>query len=88
VSFFNITTFGKTAEFVAKYMKRGARISLTGSLKQNTWDDKESGKKRSTIDIIANTIQGLDAKGSNETLSPGAVAQQIGGEVESADIPF
>ena len=38
--------FGKTAENIAKYFKKGQRILVEGALAQDAWEDKETGKKR------------------------------------------
>jgi single-strand DNA-binding protein len=52
---FNIKAFGTLAEVSTKYLKKGSKICVTGSLEQRTWD-KEDGSKQNFIDIIANKI--------------------------------
>ncbi len=43
--------WGHTAELLGKYFSKGKGIIIQGALKQDTWDDKETGKKRSRISI-------------------------------------
>lgn len=45
-SFFGCVAFGTTAENLAKYFSKGKPILIEGELAQETWDDKETGKKR------------------------------------------
>lgn len=48
--FFNVTCWGKTAEFVEKYFSKGDMILLNGSLQTKEWTDKE-GRNRSDVEI-------------------------------------
>jgi single stranded DNA-binding protein len=43
VSFIDVTVFGRTAEIVGEYCQKGSQILIEGRLKQDRWDDKESG---------------------------------------------
>ena len=64
VSFFNLTAFGKTGDFITKYLKKGSRVAVTGSIKQDTWE--KDGQKQSRVSIIAQTVQGLDSKSDGQ----------------------
>jgi single-strand DNA-binding protein len=68
-SFFNCKAFGRTADFVQKYFGKGAAILVEGTLKQETWDDKE-GQKRSTVVIMVDQAFFAGRKGEGE--DPGA----------------
>lgn len=59
--FFRIVCFGKNAEFVASYIKKGRLLLVDGSLRNNSWTDKE-GKQRVTTEIVASKVQPLDKK--------------------------
>ncbi len=59
VSYFDITTWGRSAENCAQYLSKGRPVLVEGRLQQDRWDDKESGQKRSKIHIIAETVQFL-----------------------------
>lgn len=60
-SFFNCVAFGKTAEIIGQYCKKGKQIGIEGRLQQRTWDDKD-GNKRSTVEIVVNQLQLLGSK--------------------------
>ncbi len=57
-----VTCFGKTAENVAKFLKKGRQIYIEGSLRTSKYQDKE-GKDRYSTDVIANEIRFLAAGG-------------------------
>ncbi len=61
VSFFNVTAFGKTAEALCKYGKKGHRIAVAGKLLQRRWEAQD-GTKRERVQITANTVQFLSDK--------------------------
>lgn len=60
-SFFAVTCFGKVAENVAKYVKKGSKVVVDGSIQQRSYIAKD-GQKRTTYDIIANSVEFLDPK--------------------------
>jgi len=62
VDFFECTLFGKTAENLVKYQKKGMRLGVSGRLEQQTWKEKESGKDRSKIVVICNDVDWLTTK--------------------------
>ncbi|ASN70493.1 putative single-stranded DNA-binding protein [uncultured Caudovirales phage] len=63
-SFFDIAAFGKTAQLLNDYCGKGSKILIEGNLKQDRFQDKE-GNNRSVVRVIANRIEFLDSKGSN-----------------------
>lgn len=60
VSFIDCTAFGKQAETIAKFFRKGSRIIVEGRLKQESWDDKSSGQKRSKIVVIVEEFSFVD----------------------------
>jgi single-strand DNA-binding protein len=60
-SFFDVNAFGKIADFVGKYLKKGNRIYLEGELKQDSWQAQD-GTKRTAVKINAMSIQFADSK--------------------------
>lgn len=52
VNFIDCEMWGRTAEIVQEYCKKGNPLAVTGRLKQETWDDKTTGAKRSKIKVI------------------------------------
>ena len=57
VDYHNIACFGKTAEIVAQWMKKGSQIYVEGRMTTRSWDDKETGKKMYRTEIIADNVQ-------------------------------
>lgn len=58
--FFDVVAWEKTGELVAQYLSKGRRCLVQGRLRQDSWDDKETGKKRSKVEVIANDVTFLD----------------------------
>lgn len=56
VSFFDVVAFGSLAENTAETVEKGMRVTVTGRLDQRTWDDKETGGKRSKVEIVADDV--------------------------------
>src|SRR6188472_4549639 len=57
VTFVDIDAFGKQAETIGQYLKKGRPILIEGRLKLDQWDDKQSGQKRSKLGVILETFQ-------------------------------
>ena len=51
-SFINCTAWGPRGETIAKYVQKGRQLLVSGRLQQRSWDDKETGKKRYSLDVI------------------------------------
>lgn len=66
--FHNIVAFGRTAEIISQYCKKGRPIFVEGRITTRSWDDKESGKKNYRTEIVIENFQfGADAKGGGAT---------------------
>lgn len=66
--FFDITAWEKLGELANQYLSKGRRCLVQGRLRQDSWDDKETGKKRTRIEVVATDITFLDGpsgEGSN-----------------------
>jgi len=59
----NIVAWGKLAEICGQYLKKGKLVYIDGSIRTDSWDDKESGQKKYRTEIVANTMKMLDRKG-------------------------
>lgn len=55
-SFFNIVAWRNLAEDCANTLEKGIRVVVTGRLEQRSWDDKTTGDKRSTVEVVADSI--------------------------------
>jgi single-strand DNA-binding protein len=58
--FFNVTAWEKLGELVIQYLAKGRRVLVQGRLRQDSWDDKETGKKQSRIEVVATDVTFLD----------------------------
>lgn len=83
-SFFDIVAFGKTAQLLNNYCGKGSKILIEGNLKQDRFQDKE-GHNRSVVRVIANRIEFLDNKGSNQQNNQ---PQQQRGQAPEGNNPF
>lgn len=97
--FHNVVAFGRTAEVIAQYCKKGRPIYVEGRLQTRSWDDKETGKKNYRTEIVVENFQfGADggkggsapASAHDEQPAP-AGAEEIkypDEEINPEDIPF
>jgi single-strand DNA-binding protein len=100
----NLVTFGRTAEIVRDYVKKGSKLYVEGKIQTRSWDDKESGQKKYRTEIIVNDISLLSGREegssggysrsggaqSNYDQRPPASGEDIGqsAEISDDDIPF
>ena len=87
VTFVDIDAFGRQAETLGQYMKKGRPIMIEGRLKLDTWDDKQTNQKRSRLGVVMETFQFLDfnksAEGTGAPLPPKSrQPQSAGSEAE------
>jgi single-strand DNA-binding protein len=71
VSFFDVVTFGKTAEMCQQYLQKGKQVAVVGRLNQSRWE--KEGQKRSRVEIVGLTVQFLSGgggRGDNTPYSP------------------
>jgi single-strand DNA-binding protein len=91
VGFFDIVVFGKQAENCGEYLKKGRSALVEGRLQQDRWDDKETGAKRSKVQVVAQSVQFLGSAsggGSSGRSAEAAGDEGLGGGEPGEDIPF
>lgn len=71
VLFVDVDAFGKQAETIGQYLRKGRPILIEGRLRLDTWDDKQSGQKKSKLGVVLETFQFLDS-GNREGGAGGA----------------
>lgn len=73
VSYIDCVAWGKAGEIIAQYMQKGRALLVSGRLDQRSWDDKESGAKRSKVEVIVEDFNFVDGgSGSNDGGAPRA----------------
>lgn len=75
-SFINCVAWGKTGEIIAQYVQKGRPLLVSGRLDQRSWDDKETGQKRSTVEVVVEDFNfvgdgsNAGARGDSSSTSP------------------
>lgn len=97
VSFFNCVAWGKTADVITQYCKKGNRMGIEGRLQQRSWEDQQ-GNKRSTVEITVENFQFLTPRESGfeqaadmpqaENEIPAAGGPGVDNPFSDDDIPF
>ena len=72
--FFDIATFGKTADFVGQYFAKGQLVAIRGRLQQRDWTDKQ-GNKRRTTEIIAERCYFAEKRQTPAAVQPADFSQ-------------
>lgn len=73
--FINHVAFGKTAEFVEKYLKKGTKVGVVGRIQTGSYTNKE-GQKVYTTDVVVEEIEFAESKNSNSGNSTDNTANQ------------
>ena len=60
--FVRVAAWGKQAEACATYLAKGRRVAVDGRLRSHSWEDQE-GKRRSSLEVVANHVQFLSGPG-------------------------
>jgi single-strand DNA-binding protein len=64
VTYVDVVLWARLAEIAGEYLKKGRPIFIEGRLQLDTWDDKQSGQKRSKLRVIGETMQLLGSRPS------------------------
>ncbi len=103
VTFVDIDAFGRQAEVICQYMKKGRPFLVEGRLKLDQWEDKNTHQKQSKLKVVLEGFSFIDTKPSGETGMPSApsasrpgaapAAEQVPSEPEAPepehdDVPF
>ena len=76
VTFVDCDVWGRTAENCAQYLAKGRPVFIEGRLKLESWDDKQSGQKRSKLKVTADRVQFLGGKDDQREAGPGEEDQR------------
>jgi single-strand DNA-binding protein len=75
VTFVDVTLWGRQAEVAQEYLSKGRQVFVEGRLQLDTWDDKQTGQKRSRLRVVAETMQMLGAKPDQQQNRPATQKQ-------------
>lgn len=61
-TFVDVTFWGRPAEIAGEYIKKGRPVMIEGRLQLDTWDDKQTGQKRSRLKVVGENLQLLGSR--------------------------
>src|SRR5437868_10779616 len=61
VTFVDVDSFGRQAEVISQYFRKGRPIRMEGRLRLDQWDDKQTGQKRSKLGVVLEGFQFMDS---------------------------
>jgi len=70
VTYVDVVLWARLAEIAGEYLKKGRPVFIEGRLQLDTWDDKQSGQKRSKLRVIGETMQLLGSRPSGAAAGP------------------
>jgi single-strand DNA-binding protein len=101
VTFVDVTLWARLAEISGEYLKKGKPVFIEGRLQLDTWDDKQTGQKRSRLRVIAESMQLLGARDNGDRSADRRQGAAVGAapdqqtrprdpdlDAEPDDIPF
>jgi single-strand DNA-binding protein len=68
-AFIDIEAWGKQGELCSKYLQKGSLAFIEGRLKFDSWEDKQSGQKRSKLKVVLDNVQFLTRGGGGASAS-------------------
>jgi single-strand DNA-binding protein len=77
VTYVDVVLWTRLAEIAGEYLKKGRPVFIEGRLQMDTWDDKQSGQKRTKLRVVGESMQLLGAR-------PGGAPAEVGAEDRSA----
>jgi single-strand DNA-binding protein len=99
-TFVDVTLWGRQAEVAGEYLKKGRPVFIEGRLQLDSWDDKQTGQKRSKLKVVGDNLQLLGSReggggeggGASRPSSPRSSSKPAPAAADEApaddDIPF
>lgn len=84
--FFDVTAWEKLGELVSQYLSKGRRCLVQGRLRQDSWEDKETGKRRSKVEVVATDVTFLDGPNGDGGAPAGGYQQASAPAKKSGDV--
>lgn len=85
VTYLDVTVWGASAENCGKYLKKGSGVHVEGSLKVDSWEDKNSGEKRTKLKVVADRVQFLGGRGDGGGGGGGGYSSSASGAEDIVD---
>jgi len=90
VTFIDIDAFGRQAETLSQYVKKGSPLLVEGRLRLDQWDDKQTGQKRSRLGVVLEGFRflgGPRSEGGGPAPAPGEGARRAPAPAPEASAP-
>jgi len=72
VTFVDVDVWGRQAEVIAQYMRKGRPLLVEGRLKLDSWEDKNTHQKQSKLKVVLESFSFIDSKGPDAGAGAGA----------------
>lgn len=86
-NFVDCTMFGKRAEAVSRYLTKGLKVAIEGRLHYSSWEDKNSGQRRSKLDVTVDEIEFMSSRNGGGEGNYSAPAQSSSQPISQAPAP-
>lgn len=83
-NFIDCVVFGRRAESLADMMRKGAKVAVSGSLRQSSWEDRATGQRRSKVEVVADQVELMSGGGERRRQAAPAPAHPV----HDDEIPF
>jgi len=93
-TFIDVDAFGKQAETLGQYLQKGKSVYVEGRLKLDSWEDKQTGQKRTKLGVALESFQFIDGGGESSGVTPRSQDNALAPSESTAsasgddDIPF
>ena len=88
-NFVDCVMFGKRADSLAQYLRKGVKVAIEGKLRWSQWQDRDTGRNRSKLEVIVDDVEFMTGRNENarqEQPQPTLPVQEP--DTYDEDIPF
>lgn len=76
VTYVDVVLWARLAEIAGEYLKKGRPVFIEGRLQMDTWDDKQTGQKRTKLRVVGETMQLLGSRPAGTTSAPAEASEE------------
>ena len=87
VSFVDVDVWGRQAEVISQYMKKGRPLLVEGRLKQDTWEDKNTKQKQSKLKVVLESFSFIDSGNRGGDGAPSAPSRPAASAAPAPEAP-
>jgi single-strand DNA-binding protein len=92
-SFIGCTAFGQSAEFLGQYIRKGQAVLVQGRLKQDSWEDRDTGKKQSKTKVMVDVVKSMGQRSAGQQqptrpLQPASETTPAIDAMDDDEVPF